>query len=535
MASPFESIVQAAAAKFGVDPALVMKMIQAESNGNPAAVSPRGAQGLMQLMPDTAKSLGVNNPLDPTENINGGTQYISQLMKRFGGDRRKALGAYNFGPTNVDAGKEFPPETLAYLEKILGKQEPAPSQDPTPFDPAASLGEPAVESPVRLAGDSTNRGPITPNQPTPMPAPAPGLSPTGPGVPGAGPSGGGMMRALRPIFGPATANAVAPGEKPAGMFGNSMLPSASSVGDSITQFARKMVPGAFGMTPPGAQPAGLPTPTPPAAATLPSPIAPPAPTPDPKLDFGGAMDPTSGQPRPDGEVPPNAMRARGQSMDPVQMMLDHMSSTPKYEDYKPSLGRKIAAGLTTGLLAGASNDPTEAIAQGQHLLNGRYERAMATHHAQGENLKDIAKVADSAQDNALKERGVASMEKYHDAMGKASTERADKYVAGGKRTGAQKPIPVGQQNQAWQNAAEEMYGSDPRVRKYVHKENGKNGPMYWLETENQGLLWNSKFSDADQKERQEILDLINERAGQYTSKMVDPYNRQSGFGVQEQP
>ncbi len=110
------------AEKFGLDPALFQALIQQESAFNPSAVSSAGALGLTQLMPKTAKSLGVTNPLDPIQNMEGGAKYLSQLLKQFNGDRKLALAAYNAGPGAVSRYGGIPPfkETQTYVNKILG-------------------------------------------------------------------------------------------------------------------------------------------------------------------------------------------------------------------------------------------------------------------------------------------------------------------------------------------------------------------------------------------------------------------------------
>jgi len=108
------------ALKFGLDPDLVKKIIQVESGWNPYAVSKSGAMGLMQLMPETAKILGVKNPFDPEENIKAGVKYLKYLLELFHGDTEKAIAAYNAGPTSVLKHKGIPPiqETIRYLKKI---------------------------------------------------------------------------------------------------------------------------------------------------------------------------------------------------------------------------------------------------------------------------------------------------------------------------------------------------------------------------------------------------------------------------------
>lgn len=116
----FNAEVANAAALHGVDPAFVRAVIHAESAFNPNALSNKGAQGLMQLMPGTADRFGVSDPFDPAQNIAGGTEYLGWLLKRFGGDTRLAAAAYNSGEGSVDRFGGVPPydETQVYVERV---------------------------------------------------------------------------------------------------------------------------------------------------------------------------------------------------------------------------------------------------------------------------------------------------------------------------------------------------------------------------------------------------------------------------------
>jgi len=102
-----------------LDVRLVYAVAKAESNLDERAVSPRGALGLMQLMPGTASELGIEDPFDPVQSIDGGCRYLRRMLDRFGGDRKRALAAYNAGPELVARNAPWPRETRRYVDKIL--------------------------------------------------------------------------------------------------------------------------------------------------------------------------------------------------------------------------------------------------------------------------------------------------------------------------------------------------------------------------------------------------------------------------------
>jgi soluble lytic murein transglycosylase-like protein len=120
---PYGAEIAAAAQKYGVDPDLIRAVIEHESGFDRNATSPVGAQGLMQLMPRTARGLGVSDSYDPVQNIDGGTHFLADLLHRFNGDTRLALAAYDAGPTAVERYHGVPPyaETQNYVTWVLNR------------------------------------------------------------------------------------------------------------------------------------------------------------------------------------------------------------------------------------------------------------------------------------------------------------------------------------------------------------------------------------------------------------------------------
>jgi soluble lytic murein transglycosylase-like protein len=120
--TPFGAEIDAAAARYGIDPGLLRGLVRQESGFDPHAHSGAGAMGLTQLMPATAASLGVSDPYDPAQSLDGGARYLRQMLDRFGNDPAKALAAYNAGPGAVARFGGVPPyaETQNYVRNILG-------------------------------------------------------------------------------------------------------------------------------------------------------------------------------------------------------------------------------------------------------------------------------------------------------------------------------------------------------------------------------------------------------------------------------
>jgi hypothetical protein len=147
-----------AARRVGVDPNLFVELVRQESHGNPNALSPKGAMGYTQLMPATARGLGVD-PSNPAQNLLGGAKYLKQQLDAFGGDPRKALAAYNAGPGNVQKYGGVPPfaETQAYVRAILGSLKAGAKPGHAPAI-AAPRGIPAPAAPAAQAAATALAG-----------------------------------------------------------------------------------------------------------------------------------------------------------------------------------------------------------------------------------------------------------------------------------------------------------------------------------------------------------------------------------------
>lgn len=150
-ARQYEALVQDFASRESLRPELVRAVIQVESGYDPRATSPVGAMGLMQLMPATARELGVRDPYDPADNIGGGTRYLRQLLDKYDGDETLALAAYNAGPGAVDKyGRQVPPyrETREYVRKVGARASTT--------EPASAVRNPAravIYKTIEIVGD----------------------------------------------------------------------------------------------------------------------------------------------------------------------------------------------------------------------------------------------------------------------------------------------------------------------------------------------------------------------------------------------
>jgi len=147
-----DQIVQEAAERHNLDPALVKAVISTESGWNPSAISRKGAVGLMQLIPETAERFGVGNAFDPAQNVEGGTTYLKELLDRYNGDLTKSLAAYNAGEHAVDQSGGIPayPETQRYVQKVTDAYfRPNSGRDPSLWS--------KPKAPIRQETDSSGR------------------------------------------------------------------------------------------------------------------------------------------------------------------------------------------------------------------------------------------------------------------------------------------------------------------------------------------------------------------------------------------
>jgi soluble lytic murein transglycosylase-like protein len=177
-----DKLTKLAAGKNAIPAALIRAVMKQESAFHPCAVSTAGAMGLMQIMPGTAETLGLEDAFSPGENVEAGARYLKQLLDRYHGDRRLALGAYNAGPSRVDNSGGIPdiPETIDYVSRILGE---------VPDDESASLPGETPPAPVEVLAPPTPPTPVTTLAPPTTPSPAtPATSPAAPPVPSGSPS-----------------------------------------------------------------------------------------------------------------------------------------------------------------------------------------------------------------------------------------------------------------------------------------------------------------------------------------------------------
>jgi soluble lytic murein transglycosylase-like protein len=149
-----KDLIRQAAERHGVDPALALAVAERESAFNPQAMSSKGAKGIFQLMPATARELGVTDPFDAAQNIDGGVRYLKQTLNWAQGDVGKALAMYNFGYGRVTGGQPWPEETQNYVAWILSKISIKPPGNPTP-------GQAEAQRPGQVTArqQSSKRGP----------------------------------------------------------------------------------------------------------------------------------------------------------------------------------------------------------------------------------------------------------------------------------------------------------------------------------------------------------------------------------------
>jgi hypothetical protein len=143
---PYSQLISKAAAKYSLDAQLLARVVQAESNFNPRAISVKNAQGLMQLMPQTSSQLAVRNPFDPAQSIDAGAHYLRQLLDKFSGNVELALAAYNAGPDRVTQYNGLPPyrETQNYVRKITKPQAKKIAASTKSMPSSASTSQPVA-------------------------------------------------------------------------------------------------------------------------------------------------------------------------------------------------------------------------------------------------------------------------------------------------------------------------------------------------------------------------------------------------------
>lgn len=531
MSDQFNAIIETAARKYGVDVDLIRRVIEAESNWDPRATSRAGAQGLMQLMPKTAGSLGVTDPFDPEQNINAGTNYISQMMKRFGGDRRKALAAYNFGPTAVAAGRPWPPETQNYVNKVIGPgeyvQPPEGPFAPPPEDPLGmrraeadrpDLGTRATSNfmaPRMTSGwDRATGGPGAGVElPTPRPASFP-VPPT----PSTSVRAGGALQGIGGVV-----NRFMASQR------SGYVPTPEQPPAQPTINARAVIPGeeyikenffAPGVLEPGPEP------------YRPLPSAPTEPYGD---EFAGPSRAASVQESPVAPAP------RDQSTD---ALLRHLSDAPREEDYALT-GWKKALGILASAGAGYTGGAGQGINTAEHIFRGPYQRAVQAHRVRGEQLGSVARIEDQVADRALRRQQLEQQGRYQDIMGKAATTRAeaDRLEAQNRgrfgRIGPESRVPFNQLDDARQAVMERLYATDARAKKFLQPITDKDGNLtgtFTIRPEVERWFGNREFNPQELEELRSLLADIDKMAEGFVGTMVDPYaSRQrqpsGGFGV----